>query len=693
MGKLFLYFLFLFSSREIRLSSRFFIPTWYLKELNILPLREGSEWSIIEAKEILPSGSPIYPSRKLKTLLNLARTSAGFPSPGEVKNSCSGVVIGIVDTGLDLYHPDFLYENGHNVFAYVWDQTDDTGPHPDGFTYGRECDTWEILRGTCPVTDDDLIGHGTHISGILASRNKNLTGLCSDSLFIFVKTTYEEADVVDAVCYVAEKARRFSLPFVVNLSLGGSYGPHDGTTPFEKMLVECAGENGVIVAAGGNDGGEFLHCGNYINIPSACMAYSSSFPVLGTSLLGIEIWAEGNGSCFVTVNSEQSILYRTENVGSGELREFTFSTSGKYPVKITVDATDFPSFMNGDAHCTITISGREISSYSYGIGFDPSGEKIRMDAWIIEGTGYFSDEVTMIGDLYFLEGDDFYTINIPSTSPEIISVVSFVSRNSWKDKNGVERQEPITLGNISDFSSKGPSRKNIFKPDISAPGQVVFSTRSSSSNVGSTYTLEDGMHSALWGTSVAAPFVTGIVAEIFSLNPFLKRNEILEIIHNSGASDSFTGILPNEIWGYGKINLEKIKEKISKKNLPSIQPEILKWDVDFHEDYAEILWESSIPSRGKVIIPEKSPFPLFLSSPTLSPEGMVKVMGRDRILRFYIILNGYDGEEYTFGEFLKVKDEERSFGCAMAEKSSSSEILFIIFIFYIVFKNKKFMLN
>lgn len=678
-----------FLNPELKAQERYFIPTGML---NILPgakiLKFGKNWSVIQGKNstgLKRSNFPysLYRTQKLKVLLNKARTKAGFPSSTEYSSNCSDVVVGIIDTGIDLYHPDFLYENGYPVFAYVWDQTDDTGSPPEGFTYGNECDTYDIIKGDCFVDDSDLTGHGTHITGILASRNKKFKGLCSDAVFIFVKAIYEEPEVIDAVCYISKKAREFKLPFVANLSLGGQYGPHDGTTPFEQSLLECAGDSGIIVAAAGNDGNKIIHCGGNFTPLNLCKSYYASFSIFGRQSFSVEVWTKDfeEGECFAVLLSQNKPFYTTEGVKNGELKEF-ISNEGEYPVTITIDARDSPSFMNGDSHCTITFTGINLTSNSFGTGFKAYDGEAEVDQWVTEG--FFSKETTKAGDFSIISGDDLLTVNIPATSEEIIAVGSFVSKNSWRDENGILREESVPLDGLSSFSSKGPSRKNTYiKPDITAPGQVVFSTKAENSYVSSSYIDEDGIHSALWGTSIATPFVTGAVAEILSLNSDLKRKETIDLLHLSAVSDYYTEQTPNEKWGYGKLNFINLKEKTMYSPVEISTPVLKKVEVYPLNGSLEIIWEASFPARGWVEYYNDlfSSSPSSLSSPTMSDKGLVLIKGIKNFL-FHIKLEGKDKTIYDYGPFRYFGENEKSFGCSY-NKLINPKIQFLILILII----------
>ena len=147
----------------------------------------------------------------------------------------SGVVIGIIDTGIDYRHPDFWFPNGSTKILSIWDQTRDGKP-PRGFKYGYECLRWEIEAMKCPERDE--MGHGTHVASMAAGTGlASYKGVAPGAYLIVVKTGYpvcgglkwfmEEDKILDGLSYIVEKARELGLRPIINLSLGFDNGGHE----------------------------------------------------------------------------------------------------------------------------------------------------------------------------------------------------------------------------------------------------------------------------------------------------------------------------------------------------------------------------------------------------------------------------------------------------------------------------------
>ena len=103
-----------------------------------------------------------------------------------------GVVVGIVDSGIDIFHPDFRdpADSTRSRILAIWDQLDDSGPPPPGYSYGtlytRE-DIEAALRGEAAIAVSDELGHGTHVAATAAGNSPVYTGMAPEAELVFVK--------------------------------------------------------------------------------------------------------------------------------------------------------------------------------------------------------------------------------------------------------------------------------------------------------------------------------------------------------------------------------------------------------------------------------------------------------------------------------------------------------------------------
>ena len=163
--------------------------------------------------------------------------------------SGQGVLVAVLDSGIDYFHPDFRNEDGTTRIAWLWD---------DGVEYSRE-QINEALRqptrrqGLDLVPSQDVSGHGTHVAGIAAGNGRasegRYRGVAYESELIVVKLGNarpggfpKTTQLMEGVEYVRAKAQEMGRPVAVNLSFGNNYGSHTGTSLLETYLSQVANQ-------------------------------------------------------------------------------------------------------------------------------------------------------------------------------------------------------------------------------------------------------------------------------------------------------------------------------------------------------------------------------------------------------------------------------------------------------------------
>ncbi len=246
----------------------------------------------------------------LKPLLNLsaaeiraveAHGSAKPPYPVGGATG-KGAVIGIIDTGIDLTHPDFKNDDGTTRVKALWDQNDSGGPRPDGYNYGTEWSEAAINAG--PTRERDDVGHGTHVAGIAAGNGRasnnvatryTYVGIAPEADILVVNSRFDTPSVVDAANWIFNRAAAMGEPAVVNLSLGAQYGGHDGTYDLDRALAALSGPGRIVVAAAGNEGGTGIHAkavipaGGTVQVPFSIGNYTPG-PVANDDQVYTEAW-------------------------------------------------------------------------------------------------------------------------------------------------------------------------------------------------------------------------------------------------------------------------------------------------------------------------------------------------------------------------------------------------------------------
>ncbi len=530
----------------------------------------------------------IHLTRFLSPQLDVSSKVSGFTDllnryPSLLSGEGRGVIVGAIDTGIDLYHQDFINEDGSTKIAFLWDQTIDKNP-PSGFDYGNECSAYEINRKICEVSDPS--SHGTHISGIIISENEKYRGLAKDCVFVFVKTDYNEVRVIDGIKYVFGIAEKFNLPAVVNLSLGGHVGPHDGTSILEETITSMTGSGRVIVSSAGNDGGKEIHIGYDVPVTSGVILTVPAFLGLrGNAIL--EVWYEKDDALEFLVGiidkNFTEVITSTGWIPPG--REMRVNLENYGSVFIDTTVTSYP--LSGKRYVYVEISNSTgllpfviLQRHS---AEDRDGSVIH--GWLNSLMGKFENiddlrEVKINGKVEKVQlrkADNLHTVMVPSTAKNVLSVGSYVSRVSWEYDDGKVYEESLTVGIRSSFSGVGPSLNPSagIKPLINAPGQWVISSMPKGTGAPSYMIAPDGLHYAIDGTSISAPHLTAGVALLLQKNPYLKPEEIERIICDSAKRDEFTGNEINEMWGCGKFDILTAYEMVEGVEREKKSPEFL----------------------------------------------------------------------------------------------------------------------
>jgi len=487
------------------------------------------------------------------------------------------VIVGVVDLGIDLNHKSFLYPDGSTRIISLWDQTASSGIPPYGYYKGRECSGEDINSGKCYEDDCDTGGHGTHVAGIAAGSAFPYQGVAPSALIIFVKTSMIPDDVMDAFDYIVRKARSLRKPVVVNLSAGIGDGPHDGTTLFEKQISEIVSSGTAVVVSAGNEGESgTIHAGYSIS-PQAEIRTAIIIPGGDNRDVFIETWFSGDMELKVGVGVETedggTFLTQTGLISAtdeGEAFNLDYGTVGIVPTSVSSNSIN-------QNRVDVRIIPAGTGSYQWElILFSPTtGESFSVDSWITSENAVFSqfsgerftgEVVSAQGFTYFtfIGGDSRMTITRPASAPGAIAVGSFTSKNSWIDSLGREQDYEAQIGDISYFSSRGPSRKEWLtgmKPSVTAAGEYIVSSLSSCIDTRPEYIVEGGDFRVNSGTSMAGPHVAGGVALLLDRNQWLTSGQITSLIVGNTFSDAFTGFPPDkDVWGSGKLDvLEALK--------------------------------------------------------------------------------------------------------------------------------------
>jgi len=454
-----------------------------------------------------------------------------------------GAIVGIVDTGIDYTHLDFRYDSDGDGFEEssrilsIWDQTwgllganyDKTEIEEDlALGYGSD-------EGT--VRESDTDGHGTHVASIAAgdgsSSSYRFVGVAPGADIIAVKTSFYTSDILSGVEYVFDQAASLGRPAVVNLSLGGHEGPHDGTSLFEEGLDQLArGPGRAIVVSAGNEGNEDIHASSTLN------GGTFAFEVIPEDWeVELDIWYPGSSRFTITIvsPSDQPII-----APNGTDTGAVLTPDG---IAYVDNASAGVNPNNGDNEAFIRLSNVAHGDH-WRVVISDAGGGGRFDAWVSNGSA------TLAG------GDSAYTIDEPGNAHRVITVGAFTTKATWPSQAGDQDfSADYTVGGIAYFSSRGPTRDGRTKPEIAAPGAWICAARSVDAAAYSYLAHPDGEHMMEIGTSMAAPHVAGAIALLFSLDPDLTADQARGILTATARADYFTGAIPSDLWGWGKLDV------------------------------------------------------------------------------------------------------------------------------------------
>lgn len=536
---------------------------------------------------------PLLNSSVPQTGVTALRSESGGVFTGQTGD---GVVVGVIDSGIDFDHADFIDAAGNNRLTCLWDQTEEPAGAgtSSSYGYGTEWSSAEIASGLCTELDDDpdAFGHGTHVTGTaagngaapnLAGTSYVYTGMAPNAKICFVKTDFSSDHVIDAMDYIFAQADLLGLPAVINLSLGTQMGAHDGTDPMEEAIDSyvTASTGRAVVVAAGNEADANIHA--EINAVAAVSVLGPDFEIPGyvgelgdqndfvaiagyypaTDDLTVSLFPPGGGVYSRTLKVTPTFL----DDGCTE-----WNTTDGYIV-LCNRGVSFLGQSTGDREIFVYIldvdTSKPPAAGTWGMSL--SGNTVagsgQVDFWMVSDFGPLDETSEFVTNL-----DEDETLGIPASSNEAITVGAYITKVCWTDSSGTAQSYSGTysLGDIAPFSGHGPTRDGRAKPDITAPGMGIVSSLAHEaspiiSGAGYGLILLDNDHSLLQGTSMAAPHVTGAVALLFEADPTLDSGAVKDLLDDHARTDSWTtsyaeptllGLgTKNDVFGPGKLNL------------------------------------------------------------------------------------------------------------------------------------------
>lgn len=522
-------------------------------------------------------------------MLNLARQEAGTDQIHKGTDlpqayTGKGVVVGVVDAGFDYMHAAFRRPaDGALRIKRVWEQsatTLDGASAPTKYGYGIELNTPELIEKA--QGDSDSNSHGTHVAAIAAGsdayKDGAYVGNAPDADIVLVALDLNEstnADISNAVQYIFDYADEVGKPCVVNLSLGNQDGPHDGTSTFDTMTDAMQGPGRLIVGAAGNHRTDAFHIDHtFATADAAPLRTFVKYKVAPSNSVSggtIEIWGEKGVdftvdiaaySTFNKKDARSTTVYPAEGVTDVDF--------GKYATGTWKVASEV-SPLNGKPHVVLTSALTSIrNNYAIALTVTPKTAG-RVNIW--SDNTYLALESRDIEGFSAPDAASSTLCEIGGTGKRILTVGSYTTRNEYTTNGGQQATLQETVGDLSSFSSYGPTVDGRMKPNITAPGCFIISAVSNNDASGNLMYAEYNenfgrynQYGYMQGTSMASPFVAGIVATWLQAYPQLTPEQLHEIVQNTARKDNFTATAPDSNWGYGKINaLDGLRQCIEKQ--------------------------------------------------------------------------------------------------------------------------------
>ena len=557
----------------------------------------------LEALAAVANVTNIEVSRLMRPTTNVARqktnvddlltTSASATALGiDSQYDGTGVVLGIVDTGIDFQHIAFKDKSGNSRIkrAYIYNGTG------SGIIY-------KDMTLPAVTTDDDTQDHGTHVASTAGGSSVNVTKNADDNFTITVtddhaNATYggmapgadlylagvkdlKESELINAIRKIVLYADSVGKPVVVSNSWGSQWGPHDGTGTLHTFVSEYFGDSHpghIILFASSNDAGHRTGSegGGFFVKKSSASQDSPLATILRTHSKGGNTYAGQIASAWAA-SKMNCKLYVLDNA-TGEVK-------ASWPVtKETKTFDGLDTYYTGAM--TVYVEGKD-SKYCVGVEADylnttsddaytlalevyPEVAETTADINMWAGDlSYFTSHLTTDGHTW-IAGTDDMCVDDEATIPDAISVGAYVSRSTWTDYTGAgHNYTSATEDDIASFSSYATaelSPTGEAYPWITAPGAAIIAGVNHHHTGADSYFSGEHVsqlivnnaanpYGKMQGTSMATPVAAGIVALWLQAARTLTVSQVKQLMRLSAINDTYTTTGANAShFGHGKID-------------------------------------------------------------------------------------------------------------------------------------------
>lgn len=484
-----------------------------------------------------------------------------------------GVLIGIADSGIDLFHPAFRNADGSTRVAALWDPS--TGEYsreeinqiieeydPVGSTgtgrgvgtsagagkgintgTGREIGAGRVFLGELPLAFRDLSGHGTAVAGVAAGsrvREGDFTteGYAPEAELIVVRLEQNGNDayirttqLMQAVDYLVKKAREYGKPMAINLSIGNNYGSHSGKSLLSTYLTEIALSERLSICVGsGNEAGKPIHT----SVRLGKLPYEILLSIDERQpSFNVQIWKDYADLCEIWLVSPSGDAYQVYYDADPFARAPLVQQYRSNRTQILLyNGLPSPYQPLQEIFLDFIPLDRYVDSGNWRIRLIPirivTGE---YELWLPAGN-------TLNTGTGFAVPNQEHTLTIPAASERVITVGAYNSRT--------QTYAPFSGRGFTAFTGQ-------IKPDLAAPGVAILAPRAGSSqNSGLSQ-----RYGTFTGTSFAVPAITGTAALLMQWgiveknDPWLYGSRLKSWFHRNARQLPAFSQYPNSYIGYG----------------------------------------------------------------------------------------------------------------------------------------------
>ena len=484
-----------------------------------------------------------------------------------------GVVLGIIDDGIQFNHRAFLKADGTSRVKAVYMPNASSanggtratidGVQLMGYQYTTAS---QISNLTC---DDSSESHGTHTTGCAAgSQVGNYAGMAPEADLVLAGcgSSLTETAIVSSAKYIANYAKNvLGKPCVISISLGSDVGPHDGLSSICRAYTEVAEQYGAVI---------LLAAGNEADITGAAVKTLAS-----------------DDDCMAVINNVSGGWWGS-GTGSTDIWN---STSDELQIKVIVNNSESGWMTSGSFGGVTVQGGVDAANNRYNLYVECTASQAK---YIIKGKG--GNTIHVFTDCYYstlaTSGSvPGYTLTPGTyensmcddmTSPKVIGVGAQASRSN----------DGYGQGDVAYFSSYGTDCAGVDQPFVTAPGHYVISSINGyDSYQSSTWSTSFNGQTYKWGemsgTSMATPVTAGVVVLYLQADPSLDVDRVKEIIAETATQYPAGSTSPVKARGHGIINALAGIEYILQHQGPTIvaKPSEVNFDGYQGETYTQTL--------------------------------------------------------------------------------------------------------